>query len=97
MHVGVCRVSLRLHGNQSLKGKRQAVQSITSRVRARFNVAVAEVEDNDLWQRITLGVVCVSNNPRHANEMLSRMVEYIQETRNDIELLDYEVEMVSGI
>jgi uncharacterized protein YlxP (DUF503 family) len=90
-------VSLRLHGNQSLKGKRQAVQSITSRVRARFNVAVAEVEDNDLWQRITLGVVCVSNNPRHANEMLSRMVEYIQETRNDIELLDYEVEMVSGI
>ena len=97
MHVGVCRVSLRLHGNQSLKGKRQAVQSITSRVRAKFNVAVAEVEDNDLWQRITLGVVCVSNNPRHANEMLSRMVEYIQETRNDIELLDYEVEMVSGI
>ena len=44
-----------------------------------------------------MGVVCVSNNPRHANEMLSRMVEYIQETRNDIELLDYEVEMVSGI
>ena len=97
MHVGVCRVSLRVPGNQSLKGKRRVVQSIIPRVRAKFNVAIAEVEDHELWQRITLGICCVSNDGRHANEILSKVVQYIEETRNDVEILDYEVEMVSGI
>ncbi len=97
MHVGVCRVSLRLPGNQSLKGKRQVAQSIISRVRTKFNVAIAEVEDQQLWQRLTLGISCVSNDGRHANEILSRVVQYIEEAGGDIELLDYEMETVSGI
>jgi uncharacterized protein YlxP (DUF503 family) len=90
-------VSLRLPENQSLKGKRRVTQSIVSRVRTRFNVSIAEVGDNDLWQRLTLGISCVSNDGRHANEMLSRVVQYIEETTGDAELLDYDVEMVSGI
>ena len=53
--------------------------------------------DNDLWQRLTLGISCVSNDGRHANEMLSKVVQYIEETTGDVELLDYEVEMVSGV
>ena len=97
MHVGVCRVWLRLPGNQGLKAKRQVAQSIVTKVRSKFNVAIAEVEDNDLWQRLTLGISCVSNDGRHANEILSKVVRYIEETRPDIELLDYEVEMVSGV
>ena len=97
MHVGVCRVTLRLPGNQNLKGKRQVAQSIISRVRSKFNVAIAEVEDNQLWQRLTLGISCVSNNSRHANEVLSKVMQFIEETRNDVELLDYELEIVSGI
>ena len=97
MHVGVCRVYLRLPGNQGLKGKRQVAQSIMTRVRTKFNVAIAEVEDNELWQRLTLGISCVSNDGRHANEILSRVVQYIEETRGDVEVLDYEVEMVSGV
>ena len=97
MHVGVARVSLRLPQNQGLKGKRRVAQSIISRVRAKFNVSIAEVEDNDLWQRLTLGVTCVSNDVRHANEVLSRVTQYIEETRGDTELLDCEIEMVSGI
>ena len=97
MHIGVCHVSLRLPENQSLKGKRRVTQSIVSRVRTRFNVSIAEVGDNDLWQRLTLGISCVSNDGRHANEMLSKVVQYIEETTGDVELLDYEVEMVSGV
>ena len=97
MHVGVCRLSLRLPGNQSLKGKRQVARSLTSRVRGKFNVAIAEVDDNELWQRLTLGITCVSNDPRHANEILSSVVHYIEETRPDLELLDYELEMISGV
>jgi uncharacterized protein YlxP (DUF503 family) len=97
VHVGVCRVSLRLPGNQSLKGKRGVARSIIARVRARFNVAIAEVEDNDAWQRLTLGISSVSNSGPLANEVLCRVVDYIQETRGDVELLDFEVEMVSGV
>jgi len=73
---------------QSLKEKRQAARSLTSRIRNQFNVAVAEVDDNDLWQRLTLGVCCVSNDHGHADEILSRVVSFVQETRSDLELLE---------
>lgn len=97
MHVGLCRVALRLPGNQSLKGKRRVAQSLTSRIRSKFNVAISEVEDNELWQRLTLGIACVSNDGSHANEILSNVVQFIEESRPDLELLDYELEMVSGV
>ena len=97
MHVGLCRITLRLPENHSLKGKRHVAHSLISKVRTKFNVAIAEVSDNDLWQRLTLGVSCVSNDGRHDNEIISRVMEYIQEIRGDVELLDYEVEMISGV
>ena len=97
MHIGVCRVVLRLPGNRSLKEKRRVTRSVIDRVRSRFNVAIAEVEDNDLWQRLTIGISCVSNDGGHANQVLSTVVRYIEETTRDAELLDYEVEMVAGV
>jgi uncharacterized protein YlxP (DUF503 family) len=66
-------------------------------VRSRFNVAIAEVEDNDAWQRLTIGISCVSNDGRHANQVLSKVVKYIEETTGEAELLDYEVELVPGV
>ena len=97
MHVGVCRLMLRIPGNRSIKGKRRVAQSIISTVRAKYNVAVAEVQDQELWQTLTLGVSCISNDRSHANEMLSRVVAFIESSRSDVELLDYELEMVSGV
>ncbi|MCH7718328.1 MAG: DUF503 domain-containing protein [Chloroflexi bacterium] len=96
MIIGVCRVTLRLPENSSLKGKRQLVRSLTTRLHNKFNVAVAEVDDNDLWQIATLGVTCVSNDGAHAHEMLERVVTFIQQTRLDAELLDYEVEVTQA-
>lgn len=93
MIVGVCRVSLRLPENGSLKGKRQVVRSLTTRLRNKFNVAVAEVADNDRWQIATIGVTCVSNDARHAQEMLDRVVSYIERSRLDAELIESEIEV----
>lgn len=93
MHIGVCRVTLRLPEKGSLKEKRQVVRSLTSRVRTKFNVSIAEVGDLDSWQIATLGLTCVSNDARHAHEMLSTVVSFIERTRLDAELLDYEVEV----
>jgi uncharacterized protein YlxP (DUF503 family) len=88
---------LYLPDTQSLKSKRQMSRSLTTRVRNQFNVAVAEVEDNDLWQRLTLGVCCVSNNASHANEILSRVISFVEEARGDLQLLDYKTEIISGL
>lgn len=95
MNVGVCKVSLRLPENMSLKGKRQVLKSITSRVRHKFNIAVAEVDDNDVWQLATIGICCVSNNRRHTNQVLSRAVDFVLNGRFDVEILDYEIEIIS--
>ena len=94
MNVGVCRISLRLPENSSLKGKRRVIKSITSRVSNKFNVAVAEVDNEDVWQLATLGICCVSNNSRHANEMISKIVDFITQSRFDVEILGYEIEIV---
>ncbi|MFC1933604.1 DUF503 domain-containing protein [Chloroflexota bacterium] len=94
MNVGVCRIRFRLPENLSLKGKRRVVKSITTRVASKFNVSVAEVDDQDLWQVATLGISCVSNDKRHANEVLSRVVGFITEARFEIEILDYEIEIL---
>ena len=94
MNVGVCKISLRLPENQSLKGKRGVLKSITTRIRNQFNVSVAEVDDQDLWQLATLGICCVSNNKRYTNEVLSKVVDFIVGSRFDVEILNYEIEIL---
>ena len=97
LHIGVCRLSLHLPEVRNLKAKRQVSRSLTARIRNQFNVSVAEVEDNDLWQRLTLGVTCVSNDSAHANEVLSRVVSFVESARDDLEVLDYDTEIISGV
>lgn len=97
MHIGVCRMMAHLPEASNLKDKRQVARSLTARLRNQFNVAVAEVADNDLWQRLTLGVCCVSNDSAHANETLSRVVSFVEAFRSDLVLLDYETEIISGV
>ena len=94
MHVGICRLMTHLPESNNLKIKRQVSRSLTARIRNQFNVSVAEVADNDLWQRLTLGICCVSNDSAHANEMLSRVVSFVEAFRSDLVLLDYETEVI---
>jgi len=94
MKIGVCKISLRLPENLSLKGKRQVLKSITTRIRNQFNVSVAEVDDQDLWQLATLGICCVSNDKRYTNEVLSKVVDFIAGSRFEVEILNYEIEIL---
>ena len=97
MHVGVCRLTLYLPEASSLKGKRQIARSLSVRIRNRFNVAVAEVEDANMRQRLTLGVCCVSNDRGHADAMLSNLLNFIEESRLDVELVGVQTEIISGV
>jgi len=94
MVIGACTVHLRIAGNQSLKGKRRVIKPIMARVRNQFNVAIAEVDDNDVWQSATLGIACVSNDAAHANSILSHVVAFIEQANHDAELIDYQIEIL---
>lgn len=92
MNVSVCRIELRLPENHSLKGKRQVIKSIIARLQNRFKVSVAEVDNQGLWQLSTLGIACVSNHRRHADETLFNVVKFIIQNYPEAELLDSEIE-----
>ena len=94
MNVGVCKISLRLPENLSLKGKRQVLKSIITRIRNKFNVSVAEVDNHDRWQLATIGVCCVSNDNRFTNEVLSKVADFVINSRFEVEILDYEIEIL---
>ena len=74
MIVGILSVHLRLPGNRSLKEKRRVVKGMLQRVRNRFNVAIAEVGDNDLHQSAVLGIACVTSDPAHAHSILDNVL-----------------------
>ena len=94
MVIGACEITLHLPACHSLKEKRQIIKSVVTRVRNQFEVAIAEVEHNDLWQSAKLGVSCVSNSSQHAGEVLERVQHYIEETRPDIILSNIETELI---
>ena len=97
MHIGVVTLGAHLPESTNLKAKRQVARSLTTRLRNQFNVAVAEVDHNDLWQRLTIGVCCVSNERAHAHEMISKVVSFVEDFHSDLVLLDYETEVISGV
>lgn len=76
--VALGTIELHLPDVDSLKGKRHVLKGLKERVRAKFEVAVAEVDHHDIWQRATLAVACVSSDSRHANEVVSKAMDFIE-------------------
>jgi uncharacterized protein YlxP (DUF503 family) len=94
MIIGVCKIRLRIPQNASLKGKRRVMKSIVTQLRNKFNVTIAEVEDQELWQLATLGICAVGNETRFVNEVLSKAVNFITGARFDVEIFDYQIEII---
>jgi len=74
MPVGLLTLELHIAEAQSLKDKRQVLRSLKERLRAHFNVAVAELDFEDVWQRSVVGVVTLSNEEQHVEEALQRVL-----------------------
>lgn len=91
--VGLCTVELFIPESQSLKDKRQVLLSLKDRLREKFNLSVAEVDGQDLWQKAVLGLACVANEGRYANQVcdhalnLIRSVPTVEIVQSRIELL----------
>jgi uncharacterized protein YlxP (DUF503 family) len=95
VHVGAGMVTLHLEGSQSLKDKRQVVRSLVDRLRRQFNVAVAEVEEQESWQTAVLGLAVVSNEAGHAAHQLDRVVDAIERDRLGVEVVDRYFDVMS--
>ena len=71
------------------------VRSVAQRIGNKFQAAVAEVADNDAWHLATLGVAVVSNDTRHCEAMLHAIIDYVQESRLDAEMLNVETDVIA--
>ncbi len=91
MVIGLLMLDLHFPGARSLKDKRQALRSLETRLRNHFNVSLAEVEHQDLWQRARLAVVSVNTDQAHLDATLSSVASEAGRAR-EIELLDASTE-----
>jgi hypothetical protein len=94
MIIGVCTIGISLPAD-SLKAKRRIIKSVITRLRNQFNISVAEVDHLDSWQSAILAAVAVSNDRDYVHGLLMRMIQWIEETRLDCELVDYTIELIS--
>jgi uncharacterized protein YlxP (DUF503 family) len=83
MFIAACRIELELPESSSLKDKRQVLRSLTTRIRNKFNAAVAEVDYQQSWRDAALGIVCVSSSASHARSMVEAISAYVDESRMD--------------
>lgn len=77
MFIGVSRLDLRIPASGSLKSKRHVVKGLLGGLGAKFKVAAAEVDHQELWQRATIGVACISESAFHAEKMLREIERYV--------------------
>ncbi|MDH4082791.1 MAG: DUF503 domain-containing protein [Nitrospira sp.] len=78
MVVGLCTVELFIAGSQSLKDKRQVLHGLKDRLRGKFNLSIAEVDGQDLWQKAVLGMACVANDGSYVNQVLEQALNVIK-------------------
>jgi uncharacterized protein YlxP (DUF503 family) len=90
MTVGIARLTLYLPQCHSLKEKRMVLRRVKDRLKAKFNVAVAEVQDNDVWQRAVLGLVVVGNERRFTESALDEVIRFV---RGEAEVTNAEREL----
>jgi len=93
MFIGSASIELHLPASNSLKSKRQIIKALKDRLHNKFNVSVAEVDHNDLWQRALLGVAVVANQQKYVQQVLSEVVEYIHREAG-VEIIDQQIEIL---
>ncbi len=93
MVVGIGIIELMIHNSSSLKAKRQVVKSILGKVRSKFDLSIAEVGEQDKWQRCTIGFAVVSSDGGHAHTMLETITNYV-ENLYLAEIIDSRIEII---
>ena len=94
MVIGVLRLDLRFCDCQSLKAKRGCLKKVISRVKNKFEVSIAEVGSQDLWQRTQIGIAVIGNDRGVLNTRLDHIINFV-ENMGTAELLDHHIELIN--
>jgi uncharacterized protein len=96
MFIGVARFEIFIPESTSLKDKRGVLRSITSVVTKKFNVSIAEVDHQDLWQRTALGISCVSSSIGHCRKVLQEVEKAVGRSALDgAEIVDRSIDVLA--
>ncbi len=93
MIVGLCTVELHFPDAQSLKAKRKILLSLKMKLQNRFNISIAEIDENHLWQKSVLGIASVANETSRVNQTLDQVINDIQ-ANPSLELLQSHIEFI---
>lgn len=93
MVIGLLEINLSMPASRSLKDKRMVLKSIKDRVRNRFNVSIAEVDEHDCWTSASLAAATVAVDRARAHQVLESVARYV-EGRGDAVLADYRIQML---
>jgi uncharacterized protein len=91
MSIALLSIELLIPGSHSLKDKRRVLQSLFSKIKSNYNVSIAELENQDLWQRSDIGIVSINTSATELNKTLSNIVDYVSNFSNT-ELINYRIE-----
>lgn len=93
MVIGLCTIELFIGEAASLKDKRRILKSMMDRVKAHHNVSIAEIDQQEIWQRSTIAFACVANEQKHAFRVLNSVVKFF-EKEGSLQVLDYQIEIL---
>jgi len=93
MIVGLCTVELHFPEAQSLKSKRKILVSLKTKLQNRFNISIAEIDENHLWQKTILGIASVANETARVNQTLDHVLNDIR-ANPSLELLRSQIEVL---
>ena len=94
MIIGACEIELYLPGVSSLKEKRSIIKSLIARLRNKFNVAVAEVDHQDVWQSTVIGIVTVTSATSHADQMMGTIIRWIEDNYPQVTIVKQSTEII---
>ena len=94
MVIGACTIHLYLPGNGSLKGKRSILKPLLAHLRREFEVAAAEVGENDVWQSAEIALAAVANESGHVHALLERAVHWIEAHHPEVQVVDWTIEIL---
>ena len=92
MHMAACVITLQIYGADSLKAKRSVVKPLLTRLPKQFNVAVAEVDCQDIWQTAVICIVTVGNDPGYLHGLLEKAIVWIEQNRPEAVVENYSIE-----
>ena len=93
MWIGCCSIRFYIHGNSSLKEKRRITKSIKDRVKNKFNVSIAEIGDQEVWQNLHLGLVTVGSDQQYLEGLMTQVVSAV-DRMNLAEMTDCQTKVI---